>query len=413
MVKTFTNMNLFNGIDNKIIANSYLTVNDQGKIIAIGTGLPNDNSEQIDLHGKFVMPGMINVHTHIMMDPFMDKFTFASETEVTFEALKNLKTLLNSGVTYIRDCGCAFQTDIKLRRMQLQNMLPKNSFPDIMPSGRPMTITGGHADFIEGVNGETTWGHIVNSEDDMRKAVREEFKLGAKNIKVMATGGVMSANDQVDDTELSEAEIAVAVQEAHSKHMTVASHSEGNKGIQNSLEAGVDSIEHGVGLDEEQAKFMSENNVFLVPTLSAAVNMDTFGKGKIPDYMYEKNKILRHSLFDEAAMAMKKGVKIAVGTDAGTPFNSFETGTADEVALITELGATPYQALLGTTQYAAELMGITDHYGSLGLDKYADFLVLDENPLENVEAIKQKDKQVYKNGVLVNATKNSLEKVVE
>ncbi len=398
MTKTFTNLNLFNGVDDKIYSNSYLTVNDEGKIIASGTGTPNDDNEQIDLQGKYVMPGLINAHTHIMMNPQTNKLEYLSESEVTFTALKNLNTLLHAGVTYIRDCGCPFDVDIKLRKLQDDGQLGGT---EIMPSGRPMTMTGGHGDFKEGLDGEVTWGHLVDSPDEMRKSVREEFKRGAKNIKVMATGGVMSSTDQVDDTELTQNEIHVAVEEAHTKHMTVASHAQGNHGIQISLDAGVDSIEHGIYVDENQAEFMKEHNVYLVPTLNACAGIDKYGVGKIPDYMIKKNDIVKGDFFKNIGMALKKGVKVVVGTDAGTPFNSFETGTTDELSLIAGLGVKPYQALLGTTQYAAELLGITDNYGSLAVDKFADFLVLDENPLENIDAVSQANKQVYKKGELV------------
>ncbi|AYE38588.1 amidohydrolase family protein [Companilactobacillus zhachilii] len=403
MNKTFTNLNLFNGIDETIVRNSYFTVNESGRITEIGVGIPNDDSQKIDLKGKYVMPGMINAHTHIMMDPFLNKFNYASETEVTFEALNNLQKLLLSGVTYVRDCGCAFDVDIKLRKLQEDGQLKGT---EILPSGRPMTMTGGHADFVEGLDGETTWGHITDSNDAMRHAVRQNFKRGANNIKVMVTGGVMSPTDQVDDVELTEEEIRIAVEEAHSKHMTVAAHAQGNRGIQFALNAGVDSIEHGIYLDKKQAEFMKDNDICLVPTLSACVNIEKFAKGKVPNYMYLKNQAVKADLFRNATMATQKGVKIIVGTDAGTPFNSFDTGTADEVVLLTELGLTPYQALLGTNIYAAELLKIDDQYGSIDVDKFADFLVLDENPLDDITAIRQANKLVYKKGELVNKKVN-------
>ncbi|WP_272953054.1 amidohydrolase family protein [Levilactobacillus zymae] len=118
----------------------------------------------------------------------------------------------------------------------------------------------------------------MNSASDVRRAVRENFKLGAGNIKVMATGGVMSADDEVDDTELTEEEIRVAVQEAHSKHMTVASHAQGNRGIQLSLEAGVDSIEHGIYIDADQIQLMKDQGTYLVRRLVPATRSTVTAK---------------------------------------------------------------------------------------------------------------------------------------
>lgn len=397
MKKTYFNSNLFNGVDNKIIADAWFTVDEEtGKITETGTRAPASNNEGEDLHGQYVMPGLINAHTHIMDNPVSNQLEFLSETEIAFTALRNLKDLLYSGVTYIRDCGCAFNVDLKLHKLQEQGKL---SGTEIVPSGRPISILGDHGDFRENEDGSVNFSYLVNSGDDVRKAVREAFKLGIKNIKVMSTGGVMSANDQVDDTELSEVEMQVAVEEAHSKHMTVAAHAQGNQGIQNALDAGVDSIEHGIYIDEHQADFMRDHNVYLVPTLNACTSISKYGKGKIPDYMLTKNEKVKTDFYKNISMALNKGVKIAVGTDAGTPFNTFKMGTLEELALLVhKIGATPYQALLGTTSYAAQLLRIDDNYGSLATGKVADFLVLKENPLEKIEAVQQSDKEIYKKG---------------
>lgn len=121
---TFVNLKLFNGTDNKIIDNSYMSVDEKGKLTDVGVGTPGkvDNCV-VNLEGKYVMPGLINAHTHLMMNPTSNKLEYLSEAEITFTALKNLNTLLHAGVTYIRDCGCAFNVDIKLARLQLEGQL--------------------------------------------------------------------------------------------------------------------------------------------------------------------------------------------------------------------------------------------------------------------------------------------------
>lgn len=391
----FKNANLFDGKNPELQKNMWLEIDDvSGKVTEMGSGIAPEAERTVDVQGKYLLPGLINAHTHIMMNPVTNKLEYLSETEATVTALNNLHDLLKSGVTYIRDCGCAFDVDVKLAKLQQEGVLGGT---EILSSGRPMSMTGGHGDFTEGIYGEATWGHLTDSEDAMRKAVRQEFKRGAKNIKVMATGGVMSATDEVDDIELSLAELKVAVEEAHSKHMTVASHAQGNKGIQNSLDAGVDSIEHGIYVDEKQAAFMKDNNIFLVPTLNAPSAISQYGREKLPDYMLRKNDLVKSDFFKNVSMAIKKGVKVVVGTDAGTPFNYFNNGTWNELELIVKLGASPVQALFGATKYAAELLKIDDFYGSLAKNKYADFLILDDNPLENINAI-ESIKSVYKKG---------------
>ncbi|GAJ26274.1 aryldialkylphosphatase related protein [Liquorilactobacillus sucicola DSM 21376 = JCM 15457] len=330
-----------------------------------------------------------------MMNPLTNKLEYLSETEVAYQALKNLKELLKSGVTYIRDCGCAFDVDIKLAKLQNEGVFDGT---EIMPSGRPMSMTGGHGDFVEGWDGETTWGYLTDSPDDMRKAVRQAFKIGAKNIKLMATGGVMSATDQIDDIELSLEELKIAVEEAHSKHMTVSAHAEGEKGIHNAVLAGVDSIEHGSYVSDEDIELMLAQGTFLTPTLIAAYTIPKYGKGKLPQYMLDKASAFMDKYFERIGAAIKAGVKISFGTDAGTPFNGFKD-TTFELELLTSVGASNEQALFAATKNAAELLHIDKEYGSLEVGKYADFIVLDADPLENIKAVQQEDKSVYKKGI--------------
>lgn len=393
----YKNFNLFDGEEVSIQKNAWFIVDDEsGKIVKLGFNDPQSAEKTVDLEGKYVMPGLVNAHTHIMMNPQTNKLNYLSEAEVTFTALNNLKELLQSGVTYVRDCGCAFDVDIKLRRLQEDGQLGGT---EILPSGRPMSMTGGHGDFTEGLDGETTWGNLVDSSDEMRKAVRREFKLGAKNIKVMATGGVMSATDQIDDTELSVEEIKTAVEEAHSKHMTVAAHAEGANGIHNAIVAGVDSVEHGSYITDEDIDLMLEKNIYLSPTLIAAYTIPEYGEGKLPQYMLDKAKSFIKDFYARIGVAAKAGVKLTLGTDAGTPFNGFKD-TTKELELLTSVGATTEQALHASWN-SAKLLGISDDYGSLKEGKVADFLVLDNDPVADVKAVQQTDKAVYKKGVKV------------
>lgn len=397
MTQTFVHCQLFDGVTDHYLPDAYFTVNAAGEISDLGTGTPTTTEKTLDLHGKYVIPGLMNVHTHLMMSGTSGRPNdHLSETEVAYRALRNLKALARDGVTYIRDCGCAFDVDLKLARLQRAGDLGGT---EIDGSGRPISIIGGHGDEPQGLNGESNFGHLVNSATDVRRAVRENFKLGAGNIKVMATGGVMSAADEVDDTELTEEEIQVAVSEAHSKHMTVASHAQGNRGIQLSLEAGVDSIEHGIYLDADQLALMKAQGTYLVPTLSPCDKIDRYGKGIVPDNVYRKNAGVKDFFYQNMRTALTSGVNYAVGTDAGTPFNGFATGTTDELVLMTQMGLTPFEALLGATKNAAKLLQIDKRYGTLAPGKMADFVVLHADPLAAIQAVQQPDKQVYKKGV--------------
>ena len=398
MATVYTGMNLFDGNDIENKADSWMLVDDDGRIESVGTGTAPAADATVDLTGKYVMPGLINCHTHTMLDAYDPKLTMFSETEIAFRGIKHLKTLIDCGVTTIRECASAFSVDCKLAALQRKGELA--DMPTIVPSGRSMSMTGGHGDMQMGLEGESNGSHLVDSPDEMRKAVREEFKLGAKNIKMMATGGVMSPTDQIDDTELTVEEMKVAVEEAHHKHMTVCAHAEGANGIHNAIVAGVDSIEHGAMIRDEDIQLMIKNGQYLTPTLIACWAIPEYGEGKIPQFMVDKARGFEKDYFTNIGKAAKAGVKFSMGTDAGTPFNDFGD-TPYELVLMKQVGCTTEQVLHACGRNAADLLKVSADYGTLEPGKYADFLVLDADPIADVAAVGQKDKAVYKHGVKV------------
>jgi imidazolonepropionase-like amidohydrolase len=388
---TFKNLMLFDGKSQENLAHAWITVDQvSGRIQKIGNGdLPSD-IPTIDLNGQYVMPGFINVHTHISLDPQAFDGGFGkSQVETTVLAYQHLRELLKSGVTFIRECGCLFDLDIELSKMQQKGLL--TDVPTIMPSGRLFVMTGGHGDAPGAA-------YQVDSPDEMRKAVRQGLKNGAQNIKMVATGGVMTPSDFMDDPQLSTEEMTAGVIEAHHKHKRVSVHAEGNPGIQNALDAHADSIEHGFYVTAKEAQQMVEQDTYLTPTLIAEWVIPKYGKNKIPSWELNKAADALDDTYKNLTRAYQLGVKFTCGTDAGTVFNGFDQ-TPAEFELLTKLGMTPAQAYQCSSINSAELCQIQADYGTLETGKFADFIVLKNNPLEDVKAVQQTDKQVYLHGL--------------
>lgn len=387
MKTLYKNCTLIDGTGNEPINNSF-TVED-GRIIEIGDNLKAD--KEIDLDGKYIMPGLINSHVHITMEPIGDPFVLImneSDAKAAIRGVKNLKKQLKSGTTYFRDLGASNGVDIDLRNAVNEGLIEGAEFKC---AGSVVTMTGGHGWPI---------GREADGVDETRKAAREQLKKGSDLVKIMATGGVMTTGVEPGSPQLSMEEMKAAVEEAHKAGKKTASHAQGTQGIKNAILAGIDSIEHGLILDEEAVDMMYENNTYLVPTLVAPyVIVEKGVEAGIKKDSYEKAVSIMESHIKSFKMSYEKGVKIAMGTDAGTPFNTHDMAWM-ELKLMIEYGMKPMDAIVSSTRNSAELLDILDDYGTIEKGKFADFLILDENPLENIETL-SKINTVYKKGVKV------------
>lgn len=376
LYKGFT---LLNGTGETPIENTYLIV-EENKVVKVGqiTELENsENLEVFDLTGKTVMPGLINAHVHINMEPVGDPFASNdSDAKIAFKTAANLRKHLYAGTTFFRDLGGNRFIDIEARDAVKAGLLEG---PEFLAAGQCICMTGGH--------GWSAGGREADGPDEVRKAAREQLRAGADLIKVMATGGVMTKGVEPGSPQLSEEEMRAAIEEAHNVGKKTATHAQGTVGIKNAVRAGIDSVEHAIFLDDEVIEMMVEKGTYIVPTLAAVDFIVKNGlEGGIPEYAVRKAKSVQEAHKDSIKRAYDAGVKIAMGTDSGTPYNLH--GSAPyEVKLLTECCMSPMDALVAATKGSADCLGILDNYGTLEEGKFADFLVLDENPLDNLDTL--------------------------
>ena len=370
----FTNGNILDVVNESIYSGSILT--EDGVITAVGADLtaPAD-AEVVDFGGGFVSPGLFNCHTHILMSGQADQGGERGDAQVIWEGLENCKKLVQSGVTFIRDVGGAKYYDIQLRDMAKKGVILA---PEMLVSGKNICMTGGHG-----------WkdGREADGPEDCRKAAREQLRAGADVVKLMATGGVLTQGVEPGSPQLTEDEMRAAIEEAHKRGAKTATHAQGMVGIKNALRAGIDSIEHGFYLDEWCYNWMKEHGTYFVPTLSAMYWIKVNGVAAgIPAWAVEK--VERCFAAHQASFlgAYEAGVKIALGTDAGTPFN-FHDKTAYEMVLMVENGMEPWDAIKTGTVNAAELCGVLEDHGTIEPGKTANFTVYGGDPVADIKQV--------------------------
>ena len=370
---------LINGTGETPIENAYFIVEEK-RVLKVGNAADMDNHgdmKVVDLTGKTVMPGLINSHVHINMEPVGNPFASNdSDAKIAFRTAANLKKHLYAGTTFFRDLGGNRFIDIEARDAVNSGLLEG---PEFLAAGQCICMTGGH--------GWSAGGREADGPDEVRKAAREQLRAGADLIKVMATGGVMTKGVEPGSPQLSEEEMRAAIEEAHNVGKKTATHAQGTVGIKNAVRAGIDSVEHAIFLDDKLIEMMVERGTYIVPTLAAVDFIVKNGtEAGIPEYAVRKAKYVQEAHKESVKKAYEAGVKIAIGTDSGTPFNLH--GSAPyEVKLLKECCMTPMDALVAATKGSADCLGILENYGTLEEGKFADFLVLDENPLDNLDTL--------------------------
>jgi len=352
-----------------------------GEIAAVGPdavaeiGGEDEVDAETDASGSVVAPGLIDAHVHVMMDGRPDVATAVSDSDYTasYRATGNLRDALEAGVTTVRDLGSretlALDADEAVAAGHIDG-------PRVLAAGRNVIMTGGHGNWF---------GREADGPAEVRKAAREQLQAGADVLKCMATGGVLTEGAVTGAPELTPEELAAFTDAAAPTGTPTAAHAHGEEGIKNAVEAGVSSVEHGTFMDREAAEMMADRGTYWVPTASALRGIVDNGiEAGIPEDAVAKAEDAAGRFDDAWDRALAADVPIAMGTDAGTPFNFFAE-IPRELEYMVDYGLSPEGALEAATVNAADLLGLDD-VGRVAEGYRADLVVLDADPTEDVTA---------------------------
>jgi imidazolonepropionase-like amidohydrolase len=357
----------------------------------------------IDCEGKYLVPGLIDCHVHITGSGDPQELNAARTTSLAqraWKAERYAKATLDAGFTTVRDLGAADRLNIELAKAVDAGLVEG---PRILAAGLGVTMTGGH--------GHGFLATEADGPDAVRKAVREQLRAGATAIKLFASGGVMTPGVDPRSPSFTEDEMRAGVEEAHKAFRPVGAHAQATDGIKNAIRAGVDSIEHGVWLDDEAIQLMCERGTYLVATLTAPWQIAHCGlEAGIPAYMVDKGWQVLEAHHESFRNAVKSGVRIAMGTDQGTPVNA-PGENAQEMVRMAGLGMSNAAVLLATTAWAAELLRIENETGRIQEGLSADVLVLDRDPLADISVFTDQSaiRAVLQRGRIVRSNLNTYE----
>jgi imidazolonepropionase-like amidohydrolase len=343
---------------------------------------PGPDVRIVPIENSTLFPGFIDCHVHLVMDASPDPMAVVVAQPAAITTLKGMihaRKTLAAGVTTVRDMGGNDGIDLGLRQAIASGLIQG---PRVLASGRLICMTGGHG-----------WpmGREADGPDDVRRAVREQIKAGADQIKFMATGGVLTPSVEPGCAQLTFEEMQAGIEEAHRAGKKTATHAMGSQGISDALRAGIDSIEHGIYLTDEIIAFMKQHRVFYVPTIAALFHIDEKGTAAgIPSWAVEKNRVVAPHHRESVKKAHAAGVTIGMGTDAGTPFNHHGNNLM-EISLLVRHGLSPVQALTAATGNASHVVGLENQIGTIEPGKIADLVLVKGNPLDDIDLLTEAD----------------------
>jgi imidazolonepropionase-like amidohydrolase len=340
---------------------------------------------RIDGRGLTLLPGLIDCHVHLSLGAEADVVRAIEEetpTETLIKSSELARRTLEAGFTTVRDVGSRDHSIFALKHAIDKGL---TAGPRIVGAGLAICMIGGHARFI---------GQEVEGVDQVREVVRAQLAAGAEVIKVIASGGVLTPGTSPDQAQMTLEELRAAVDEAKRAGRKVAAHAHGSSGMKNAIRAGAHSIEHATLMDEEAADLMSRHGVYMVPTLSALATTAACRRGcGIPDSALDKAKAMTKRHQASFKQARRRGLLIAMGTDAGTPFN-YHGENAQELERMVALGMTPMEAILASTSSSARLLGMQDSVGTIERGKQADLILIDGNPLRKIALLRNRSRLV-------------------
>ena len=363
------------------------------RITSVSDGYINksDFQEYYDLKDSYVLPGLMDAHVHLAQEyvPKAERdLKVEPEFNAIFAAANAIKTL-KAGFTTVRNVGDGGMETISLRNAINKGIVPG---PRILTSGKTIATTGGHGDPTNGLPTDlyeppTPEEGVVDSFEDIKKAVRQRYKDGTDGIKITATGGVLSVAKSGENPQFTNNELEALISIAKDYGLWVAAHAHGKEGMLRAVNAGVTSIEHGTFMDEEVMDAMKKNGTYYVPTILAGEwvaeksKIDNF----FPELVRPKAAKIGPQILDTFTKAHKYGVKIAFGTDSGV---SAHGDNWQEFALMVKGGMSPLETIQSATLETAKLFRLENEIGKIRTGFSADIIALRDNPLENIESLK-------------------------